>query len=89
VVKNLGIFLLHILLLLPLQTFAFGREGHQIVAQLAMHFMSDTARKNVQHYLGATSPEEASTWMDEMRSNPKYDDFMKSWHHLYLPKGSD
>ncbi len=48
----------------------------------------DAATKSaVLNALGATSPEDAATWMDDMRSNPAYD-YMKPWHYVDFEKGT-
>ena len=66
--------------------YAWGREGHQMVAEIAMHYLSAAAKENVQHILGKTSPADAGTWMDDMRSTPYYE-FMNHWHYVDIPKG--
>ena len=62
-----------------------GRTGHQIVAQIAKHFLDPTTAKTVQKYLGSTTFEDAAVWMAEMRSNPVYS-LTKTWHYLNLEK---
>ena len=66
--------------------FAWGRTGHHIIAEIAQLIMNEDAKENVQRYLGTTSFEEASVWMDEMRSEGMYD-YMKPWHYVDLEKG--
>ena len=70
----------------PFHSFAWGKQGHQIVAQIAAHFLSDSVKQKVQKYLGNTSFEEAATWMDESRSNDFYS-YMRTWHYINLDKG--
>lgn len=67
--------------------FAWGRDGHHMVAEIAMHYLSETAKQNVLQVLGRTSPDDAGTWMDDMRSTPYYD-YMKHWHYVDIPKDS-
>ncbi|MDQ6904699.1 MAG: hypothetical protein M3139_17025 [Bacteroidota bacterium] len=55
---------------------ALRRTGHQITAEIASSIIGQTVKQDVQQYLGSTSFEEASVWMDEMRPERKYD-FMK------------
>ena len=73
---------------LPQSSFAWGSKGHQLVADIAAHFLDDSTKKKVQSYLGNISFEEAATWMDDNRSNSYYD-FMKPWHYLDIEKGQD
>jgi hypothetical protein len=49
--------------------------------------LSDKTRANVTAFLGSTSFDEASVWMDEMRSNHAYD-YMKPWHYINIEKGN-
>ncbi len=67
-------------LLLPFQLFAWGSRGHQIVAELAMHHLSDATRKKVLQVLGTMTPEQASTWMDDVRSEQAYK-YTAPWHY--------
>jgi hypothetical protein len=76
------------ILLVPARTLAWGSEGHHIVAEIAARYLSETARENLLKYLGGTSYEQASVWMDEMRSNRDYD-FMKPWHYINITRGTD
>jgi S1/P1 Nuclease len=71
---------------LPEYSFGWGRTGHDIVVQIAFHFLKDDVKQNVISYLDGRTPEEASNWMDSIRSNPEYD-FMKPWHYIDLEKG--
>jgi len=73
--------------LFPQYLFAWGKTGHQIVAEIAMAHISDATRQKVLACLGTTTPDEASVWMDEMRSNHDYD-FMKPWHYINVEKGA-
>jgi hypothetical protein len=78
---------LALLFAMPLQSRSWGRDGHEIVAQIAMRYLSQTAKDNLREILGSMQPEDASVWMDEMRVNPQYD-YMKSWHYIDFARGS-
>ena len=56
--------------------FAWGRTGHYLIADITESIMKKSVMENVQKYLGDMSFEEAANWMDEMRSEGKYD-YMK------------
>ncbi|KAI9452613.1 S1/P1 nuclease-domain-containing protein [Russula earlei] len=71
---------------LPISSFAWGKKGHQMVAEIAFHFLDENTKQAVQHYLGRMSIEDAATWMDDMRSNHYYD-YMKTWHYIDITKG--
>ena len=80
--------LLLIILVSVCNTFAWGRTGHQLVADIAGSIMNENVKENVQKYLGNTSFEDAAEWMDEVRSQNK-DDYMKPWHYINIEKDGE
>ena len=70
------------------KTFAWGKTGHYLVADIAESIMKENVKENVQKYLGNISFEEAADWMDEVRSEHE-DDYMKPWHYIDLEKGEN
>lgn len=80
--------LLLIILLSTCKTFAWGNMGHQLVADIAKNIMTLSAKENVQKYLGDISFEEASIWMDEVRSHHQFD-YMKPWHYINIEKDGE
>ncbi|MBA2611204.1 MAG: hypothetical protein H0U95_04480 [Bacteroidetes bacterium] len=81
--KSLIIFLFS--LLLPASTFAWGAKGHKIIAAIAKQCLEKQVIDSVQKFLGVMSFEEASVWMDEMRSDPSYN-YLKPWHYVNVEK---
>jgi hypothetical protein len=75
------------LLLISMNTrsFAWGKKGHEMVAQVAMHYLDDSIAKKVRYYLGNISFEEAANWMDDERSNSYYN-YMRTWHYVDFEK---
>ncbi len=73
---------------LPRNSFAWSAKGHQLVAQVAFHYLDDSTKERVMKYLGKMSIEEASTWMDDMRSNDYYT-YMRPWHYIDVEKGKE
>ena len=71
---------------LPYASFGWGKEGHGMVAEIAFTFLDSNTKAIVQQYLGNTTIEQASVWMDEMRQDHTYD-YMKSWHYVNIEKG--
>lgn len=69
-------------------SFAWNKKGHQMVAQVAMHFLDDTTKMKVKKNLGKMSFEDAATWMDDMRAD-KFYDFMRPWHYINIDKGQE
>lgn len=67
--------------------FAWGHKGHSIVAEVAFKYMDAKTKQNVLSYLNGMSIEDASNWMDEMRSDSKFD-YMKPYHYVNFERGS-
>lgn len=80
------IFLGTILCLFVLKGFSWGAEGHRITASIAYHLLSSNIRDSVQFYLGNKTIQDASNWMDEVRSNHDYD-VLKPLHYINMEKG--
>jgi hypothetical protein len=73
-------------LLLPLNCLAWGATGHQVVADIAARHLDHKALAAVQDLLGGESMASVSTWMDQIRSQPKYR-YTNTWHWVTIPDG--
>lgn len=73
-----------ILLLIPFNLFGWGKIGHRVVGEIAENNLTEGVREKVRDLLDGQSLANASTWADEMRSNPKFDKY-SSWHYINLP----
>lgn len=73
---------------LPSLSFAWGKKGHEIVAGIASALLDSNTKQTVQKYLDTITFEHASVWMDEVRSDHKYD-YMKPWHYVNIEKGKE
>jgi hypothetical protein len=73
--------------LMPISAHAWGREGHRIIAQIAMKYLTPGTRAKILEALGNTSPEDAATWMDDVKNERSYS-YMKPWHYLYVQQGN-
>ena len=66
--------------------FAWGAQGHQVIAYIAQAQLSDAARRQIDHLLaqepGATL-ETVATWADEHRSPAT-----GRWHYINFPRDS-
>ena len=67
------------------KSFAWGRTGHSLVAEVAFQILDKKTQQLVQNYLGNYTIEEAANWMDEERSNSYYN-FMRPWHYIDIDK---
>lgn len=63
---------------------AWGQTGHRVVGEVAQHHLNKKALKKVENILGGESLAMASTWMDEIRSDPKYN-YTHDWHWVAIP----
>ncbi|MFT5713084.1 MAG: hypothetical protein ACI9DQ_001495 [Glaciecola sp.] len=71
------------------QVHAWGQTGHRITAAIAEQYLTDEAKDAIKQLLPNESLAEASTYADEMRSNP--DEFWQKearpYHYVTVPKG--
>lgn len=78
--------LLALVALAPLNSFAWGVEGHRAIGRIAEHHLSRKARKEVKNLLGSESLAMVSTWADEIRSEAQYR-YTAPWHYVNAPTG--
>jgi hypothetical protein len=69
----------------PLQSMAWGAEGHRICGQIADSYLSPQARKAIKEILGNESIAMASTWADFIKSDPDYS-YLYNWHFIDFDK---
>ncbi len=86
--KIVSLVILAVLISIPGASFAWGKKGHEMVAEIAYTFLDSKTKAAVQKYLGLTTIEEASTWMDDVRRDHTYD-YMKTWHYVNIEKGKE
>ena len=70
-----------------INTNAWGKKGHTIVVEIAYKLMDSTTQKTVNLLIDNMGKEHAGSWMDEVRSEHRYD-YMKPWHYVNIEKGS-
>ena len=70
---------------LPLQSMAWGAEGHRIAGLIAESYLTPKARAAIKAILGDTSIAIASNWADFIKSDPNYN-YLSSWHYIDLDK---
>lgn len=75
-----SIFILNFTLL------AWGQTGHRVVGKIAQNHLSKKAKKELAIIMGHESLVQASTWMDNIKSDDQYD-HMKPWHYVTIPDG--
>lgn len=71
------------LLAAPTAAFAWGPNGHRIVGQIAANHLTDEAKRAVDCLIGPQSLAQASTWPDEIRSDPAWKR-ADPWHYISI-----
>jgi hypothetical protein len=69
----------------PLQSFAWGTQGHRICGQIASSYLTPKARKALATILGNESIAMASNWADFIKSDPNYN-YLSPWHYIDFDK---
>ena len=70
------------------QSFAWGEKGHNLVAQVAFNYLNTKTQKIVLEYLDGMTIQEAANWMDNIKSDKKYD-YMRKLHYINADKGQN
>ncbi|SDE11958.1 S1/P1 Nuclease [Mucilaginibacter pineti] len=70
---------------IPLQSMAWGTNGHRICGQIADSYLSPKARKAIEAILGNESIAITSNWADFIKSDPTYK-YLYNWHFVDFEK---
>ena len=84
--RQLFAILCSTMLLLPADLWAWGQEGHRIIAQVAYHYLSCGARNKVDKVLGKHGMVYTANWPDEIKSDTIYPT-SHDWHFQDLDGG--
>lgn len=76
-----------LLLFINNSIFAWSREGHHMVAEIAYQLLSNSAKEKLKACLGNTSIEDAATWMDEQRGGNSAYKYLTTTHYINIEKG--
>ncbi len=68
---------------------AWGQTGHRVSGEIAQQYLSEQAKQALQQILPNETLAEASTYADEMRSNPDkfWQEVAGPFHYVTVPKG--
>ncbi|RFS22371.1 S1/P1 Nuclease [Chitinophaga silvatica] len=76
--------------MLPAATFAWGPNGHRIVAEIAWLHLTPKARKAVSNIIGPKSMAMVANWPDFIKSDTTHQyDHTNTWHYLDFPANVD
>ncbi|MGV9004439.1 S1/P1 nuclease [Flavobacterium sp.] len=71
---------------LPFNSFAWGEKGHNLVAEVAFNYLDTNTQKILLEYLDGMTIQEAANWMDNIKSDHKYDN-LKPLHYINAERG--
>ncbi len=66
--------------------YGWGQTGHRVVGQIAYNHLTKKAKKKLELALQGESLAMVGTYMDEIRSDPKYR-YLNPWHYCTIPDG--
>ena len=69
-----------------IHVFGWGQTGHRIIGQIAQNHLSKKVSKHISEILDGQSIAMVSNFMDEIKSEPKYDS-LGPWHYCTIPDG--
>jgi len=81
-------FALLVLVIIAQNSFAWGPQGHMVVAQVADNNLSPAAKKAAAKLLNNLTLADVANWADQIKSNAEWT-HTKSWHFLDLADGED
>ncbi|WP_107039695.1 S1/P1 nuclease [Brumimicrobium mesophilum] len=85
--KQIFTFILIILCLsVSIEGRAWGLLGHRVIGEIASLHLHESTKNKIQNILGHQTLAEVSTWMDDIKSDSKYDS-LKPWHYTTIPDG--
>ncbi|MDB5132526.1 MAG: Nuclease [Mucilaginibacter sp.] len=70
---------------MPLQSMAWGTQGHRICGQIASTYLTPKARLAIAQILGNESLALTGNWADFIKSDPSYS-YLSSWHYVDFDK---
>lgn len=73
------------ILYFPVQTMAWGTNGHRISGQIADSYLTSKARAAIKAILGNESIAMTSNWPDFVKSDPNYN-YLYNWHFINFDK---
>jgi len=65
---------------------AWGMLGHRVVGEVASKHLNESTKNKIQSILGNQTLAEVSNWMDDIKSDKKYDS-LRPWHYVTIPDG--
>ena len=82
-------FTLLVILMIPVLSHAWGKDGHAVVADVAQHYLNKTASEKVRQLLsvmGAKDMSDVASYADQYRSHHRE---TGPWHYVDIPLTAD
>lgn len=73
---------------ISMNAFGWGQIGHRVIGEIAYNHLSKKVRKQIAAVLDGQSIAMVSNFMDEIKSEPKYDS-LGPWHYCTIPDGEE
>lgn len=73
-------------LLVPANSFAWGKKGHALVAKVAFNHLDPATRKALTEYLDGMTIQDAANWMDDIKGDKTYD-YLRKQHYINAERG--
>lgn len=83
-IKRLTLFV--VIMTITLNGMGWGATGHRVVGKIATDHLHKKVRKKLDQLLQGKSLAEVSTWMDNIKSDDRYD-HTHDWHWVTIPDG--
>lgn len=70
------------------KSWAWGKTGHRVVAEVACHHLTDKAKKKIKAILKGQPMAAVANWMDDIKSDTNPDlDTLRDYHWVTIPDG--
>ena len=64
--------------------FAWGKEGHIVVAKIAQSNLTNKAKAQIKTFMGSLELASIATWADDVRNSNEFK-YSKTWHYVDIP----
>ncbi|WP_276481105.1 S1/P1 nuclease [Paraflavitalea pollutisoli] len=71
---------------IPAHSMAWGMLGHRITGEIADHYLTKKARRQIAAILGNESLAMSANWPDFIKSDPAYN-YLSPWHYVNFKEG--
>ena len=89
--KRLAVILLFVsFTFASIDLFAWGQKGHDVIACIAEHHLTEKAKENIDKILGGKSMIYYSSWIDNVQNSPYWIngyDRTNTWHYFNVDEG--